>query len=227
MAYWRRMIGPSINPQRSPRPTDYDEAYFATLYGDKPRQTPVDKIRDRVVRRLVACYSDGGRLLEIGCGFGYLLGSFTDRWSLHGTDISAHAAAIAQRRLPQAHIVAADIQQGIPFSRLFDVLIAVNVIEHLPDPMIAAQAIAGAMRTGGIFVAHLPTINNSLSRWIYSRTYERDPTHVYRPSGAAFNQLFKDVGFEVLHTLYCPFWPAGLWQWLKPHPAYLAVFKRV
>jgi SAM-dependent methyltransferase len=221
------MVASGTHPNRNPTSTDYGEAYFVRLYGDVPSQTSIDKVRDRLVRQLVTRHSDGGRLLEIGCGFGYLLGSFADRWSLHGTDISAHAAAVAQQRLPQAHIVAADIQQGIPFSELFDVLIAVNVIEHLPDPAMAAQAIAGSMRTGGVFVAHLPAINNALNRWIYSRTYARDPTHVYRPSGVAFNRLFEDAGFEVLQALYCPFWPVRLWQWLKPHPAYLAVFKRM
>lgn len=205
---------------------DYDDAYFATLYGDIPGQTVIDVGRDRLIRRLVRYYSNGGKLLEVGCGFGYLLGGFDGRWQLFGTDISAHAAAIAQRRLPHAHVLAADLQQGIPFRTCFDVLIAVNVMEHLPDPQSAAEGIAQAVRPGGIFVAHLPTINNALNHWIYARTYESDPTHVYRPSGAEFNALFETVGFRTLHALYCPFYPSRVWRAIKPHPAYLAVFER-
>ncbi len=221
------MIAP--NGQLTSRPTfdDYGDAYFARLYGAMPRQTVIDKIRDRLIRRLVIRYSGGGRLLDVGCGFGYLLSSFADRWILHGTDISAHAVAVAQCRLPQARLAAADIQQGIPFSGQFDVLIAVNVIEHLPEPATAAEVIASAVQSGGLFVAHLPTINNALSRWIYMHSYERDPTHVYRPSGDALNRLYVNAGFDLLHALYCPFWPVRLWQYLKPHPAYLAVFRRV
>ncbi|HEX6287685.1 MAG TPA: class I SAM-dependent methyltransferase [Herpetosiphonaceae bacterium] len=214
--------------EHSKQPTfaDYDDAYFATLYGDIPRQTAIDVARDRLIRRLVMRHSAGGSLLEVGCGFGYLLAGFDRRWRLYGTDISAHAAAVAQRRLAHAHVLAADLQQGIPFRLRFDVLIAVNVMEHLSDPRAAAEGIAKAVRPGGIFVAHLPTINNALNRWIYARTYERDPTHVYRPSGVEFNRLLEDAGFRTLHALYCPFWPARLWQRLKPHPAYLAVFER-
>jgi SAM-dependent methyltransferase len=133
---------------------------------------------------------------------------------------------MAQRRLPQAHVLAADIQQGIPFRRQFDVLIAVNVMEHLAEPAAAVHAIRESLRPGGLVVAHLPTISSALAGWIYARTYESDPTHVYRPSGAAFNQLFERAGFQTLHALYCPFWPAALWRRLKPHPAYLAVFER-
>ena len=221
----------SVSDGRRPTSADYGDDYFTTLYGAAPRQTIVDLGRDRLIRSLVARYVDGGRLLEIGCGFGYLLGSFEaaapGRWQLLGTDISAHAAGFAQRRLPMAHVVAADIQQGIPFTGHCDALIAVNVMEHLPEPRLGAQAIADAVRPGGIVVAHLPTINNAFSRWVYSHTYESDPTHVYRPSGAELNRLFEAAGFRTLVARYCPFWPAPLWQALKPHPAYLAVFERL
>lgn len=222
-----------VAPSLAKRPTvaDYGGDYFTTLYGAVPRQTAIDIARDRLIRRLVERYVGGGRLLDIGCGFGYLLGSFGNavagRWRLHGTDISAHAATVAQRRLPHAHVIVADIQQGIPFQGRFDALIAVNVLEHLPDPQVAVRAIAAAVRPGGVVVAHLPTINNGFSRWIYAHSYERDPTHVYRPSGTELNRLFEQAGFRTLASLYCPFWPAPLWRLLKPHPAYLAVFERV
>jgi SAM-dependent methyltransferase len=212
--------------EHAPTFADYDDSYFTTLYGEIPRQTPIDLARDRLIRRLVTRYSQGGDLLEVGCGFGYLLGGFDRRWRLYGTDISAHAAAIAQQRLPHAQLLAADLQQGIPFRTRFDVLIAVNVMEHLSDPQAAAAAIAQSLRPGGIFVAHLPTINNALNRWIYARTYASDPTHVYRPSGLEFNALFEQRGLRTLHALYCPFWPSGLWRRFQPHPAYLAVFER-
>jgi hypothetical protein len=77
-----------------------------------------------------------------------------------------------------------------------------------------------------VIVVHLPTISSALSGWIYAHTYESDPTHVYRPSGEQLNRLLEDAGFSTLESRYCPFWPAALWQWLKPHPAYLAVFRR-
>jgi SAM-dependent methyltransferase len=212
---------------KTPTAVDYGDAYFTELYGSVPGQSVIDRARDRLIHALVTRYVDGGRLLEIGCGFGYLLSRFDRRWQLCGTDISAHAAAVAQHRLPHAHVVAADIQQGVPFSGQFDVALATNVVEHLPNPQPAAHHFAAAVRPGGLLVVHLPTINNRFNRWLYGYTYERDPTHVYRPSGAEVNQLFEGVGFRTLHALYCPFWPAPVWRALKPHPAYLAVYERL
>ncbi len=210
------------------RPTaeDYRADYFTTLYGAAPAQTPADKLRDRLLRSLVRRYCDGGRLLEIGCGFGYFLETFDSQWSLYGTDISAHAARAASARLPHARFVAADVQDGIPFEGRFDVIVAVNVMEHLPDPRRGMAVIAEHLQPGGIFVAHLPTISSPLAAWFYERSYARDVTHVYRPSGAEFNALAESEGLETMLGVHFPFWPPALWNRLRPHPSYLAVFRR-
>lgn len=216
------------NATQTQRPVagDYGANYFETLYGAIPAQTIVDKLRDRLLRSIVYRYMQGGRLLEIGCGFGYLLGGFDTRFQCYGTDISAHAIGAAQRSLPDARLAVADIQDGVPFRETFDSVIAVNVMEHLAEPAQAMTAIAAHLRPGGLFVAHLPTISSPLAKWIYARTYASDSTHVYRPSGAEFNQLIEDAGFTTLQARYFPFWPAGVWKKLRPHPAYLGVFKR-
>lgn len=219
----------SPSPEANGHPTarSYGADYFATLYGDTPAQTLADKLRDRLIRRLVYSYSYGGSLLEIGCGFGYLLELFDERFARHGTDISAHAIAAARRRLPDAALVVADIQDGVPFRGAFDTVVAVNVMEHLPVPGRALEAIAGHLNPGGLFVAHLPTISSSLAGWFYARSYARDRTHVYRPSGEAFSALVASSGFRVLRTMYFPFWPGALWGRLRPHPSFVAVFARV
>ena len=219
------MIEADTTPER-PTAADYKADYFTTLYGAAPAQTVADKLRDRLLRSLVRQYCAEGRLLEIGCGFGYFLETFDDRWSLYGTDISAHAARAAGDRLPHACVVAADVQDGIPFDGYFDVIVAVNVMEHLPEPQRGMAAIAEHLHSDGIFVAHLPTISSPLAGWFYERSYARDVTHVYRPSGDEFNALAEAEGLETLLGVHFPFWPPALWNRLRPHPSYLGVYRK-
>jgi hypothetical protein len=74
-------------------------------------------------------------------------------------------------------------------------------------------------------VIHLPTINGPVSRAIYRFAYDRDPTHVYRPSGRDVRRLFERTGFRTLEASYAPHvrWLGSGLGW---HPALLAAFQR-
>jgi SAM-dependent methyltransferase len=207
----------------------YDEDYFRVLYGDVPGQTRFDRARDdrvvRLVRRHAPPWSEGAALLDIGCGYGYLLRRFLERYRLVGIDLSAHAAARTTTRIPGALVLAADVQRTLPLDHRFDVVLAVNVVEHLPDPAVAVESIREVLLPGGLCVIHLPTINGPVSRLIYRFAYARDPTHVYRPSGPHVRMLFEGSGFRTLEASYAPHarWLGSGLGW---HPAYLAAFRR-
>jgi SAM-dependent methyltransferase len=207
----------------------YDEEYFRTLYGDVPRQTRFDRARDDRVVRLVRRYAPpprgAGALLDIGCGYGYLLRRFRGRYRLAGIDMSAHAVGVARTSLPGATVVTADVQRPLPFRDPFDVILAVNVVEHLPDPGAGVRSIHDSLAPGGLCVIHLPTINGPVSRLIYRFAYDRDPTHVYRPSGAQVRRLFEAAGFATLEASFAPHarWLGSDIGW---HPAYLLAFRR-
>jgi SAM-dependent methyltransferase len=207
----------------------YDEEYFRTLYGEVPGQTRFDRARDDrvvgLVRRHAPARGPGSALLDIGCGYGYLLRRFRERYRLVGIDLSAHAAGQTTTRIPGALVLAADMQRTLPFDHRFDVVLAVNVVEHLPDPAAAVESIREALVPGGLCVIHLPTINGPMSRLIYRFTYAKDPTHVYRPSGPHVRRLLEGSGFRTLEASYAPHarWLASGLGW---HPAYLAAFRR-
>ena len=208
----------------------FDEEYFRDLYGDVPKQTWFDRARDdrvvRLVERFVPRTSARPALLDIGCGYGYLLARFRGRFDLFGVDVSEHGVKMTSARLDGVRVVAADVQRPLPFRRPFDVVLAINVVEHLPDPTAGVRTIRDALAPGGICVVHLPTINNAVSRVVYRFAYAGDPTHVYRPSGDEVRSLFETEGFDTLEDGFAPFRPRAVWNALRWHPAYLAAFRR-
>jgi SAM-dependent methyltransferase len=206
---------------------DYDASYYREVGGE--RQTTFDRARDDRVVGLVRQHAPprhpGSAILDIGCGYGHLLARFTGGYRLCGVDLSPHAAERTLVRLPKALVVQADVGRGLPFGPRFDVVLAVNVIEHLDDPRAAVDAIASVLVPGGLCVAHLPTINNTVSRLLYRFAYSQDPTHIYRPSGPQVRALFEAEGFERVEESYAPHtrWLLSELGW---HPAYLAAFVR-
>jgi SAM-dependent methyltransferase len=163
-------------------------------------------------------------LLDVGCGYGHLLARFKDHYELYGVELSEHASAEARSRVPRAHILQADLQHDLPFRDRFDVVLAINVVEHLEDPRAGVAALAAALRPAGIAVIHLPTISGAVSRGIYRFAYAGDPTHIYRPSSPEVVRLFESEGFELLDGSHAPHrkWMLSGLRW---HPAYLAAFR--
>lgn len=207
----------------------YQPDYFTTLYHAENGQTRVDRIRDRMVARLVERFappSPRPAVLEIGCGYGYLLERLRGRYEVRGIDYSNHAIGECRRRLDGAEIERGDVQEGIPFPGPFQAVVAVNVLEHLRDPPRAIRNIREVVVPGGIAVVHLPTIDNAVSRLIYSLSYASDPTHVWRPSAAEVRRLFEALGFSLVWESQMPHVPRRLWNSLRVHPAYLGVYRR-
>jgi SAM-dependent methyltransferase len=213
---------------------DYGADYFAQVYGaasqtGEPSQTWIDRARDQLLVTTAAQYSprplEESEVVDVGCGYGWLLDYFTSARRLCGSDISEHGIAMAKSRHTDREYRQADLLDGPPFEGTFDIVLAVNLIEHLTDPEAGVESIRALCRPGSIVLVHLPVVDNALGKWIYARTYASDPTHIYRPTGREVRSLFEDTGFTTVRESYVPHRLPSITRHLKVHPSYLAVFQ--
>lgn len=214
-----------------PEGSSYSQEYFAMSRSGEGAKGLVDTVRDRFIRRQVLRRVPGGRLLDVGSGLGLFMETMHPQFHLHGVDISAHAVEAASTRLPHAHHRVASLLEGLPddgpFAEPFDVISAINVVEHLEDPAAGVKAIRERLRPGGLFVMHLPTIGNRVQARLYAGSYAHDPTHIYRPSAAQVSALVEGAGFRQEFGTFAPFVAAPLWRALPWHPAYLGIYRAV
>ena len=99
-----------------------------------------------------------GRVLDIGCGNGVLADHVPQELYL-GVDRDAETLASA-RRLHPAHSFAADA----PENELFDTVVALALLEHLPEPLQTMLEWKAHLKPGGRIV--LTTPHKSL-RWAH------------------------------------------------------------
>jgi 2-polyprenyl-3-methyl-5-hydroxy-6-metoxy-1,4-benzoquinol methylase len=104
----------------------------------------------------------GGRVLDVGCGTGFLLERLAGRgYSGIGVDLSPESVAHASRRL--AEIGASDRLSAVvgsandPPEGPSDLVCLTDVLEHLEDPRACLQALARGWRQGAWSWSRRPT----------------------------------------------------------------------
>jgi 2-polyprenyl-3-methyl-5-hydroxy-6-metoxy-1,4-benzoquinol methylase len=204
----------------------FDRAYYEQQRPKQGLAKLVDEVRDRFIERQILKRVSGGTLLDVGCGVGTFLARMERRFAVTGSEISAAGLEEASVRVPNGVFAAGDIEVGLPVEGPFDVITAINVIEHLAQPGRAIRHLAAGQRSGGLLIVHLPTLGNRIQRWLYEGSYDQDVTHIYRPSGSELVGLVEAAGYDCVLSAYAPFVPVALLSRLPVHPAFLAVFER-
>jgi 2-polyprenyl-3-methyl-5-hydroxy-6-metoxy-1,4-benzoquinol methylase len=91
------------------------------------------------------------RILEVGCGTGWLAAELTGCGVVTATDLSDASIEIARRRAPQVQFFAGDfVQLHLPGG--FDLVVSADVIAHVADQQQFVRRIGELLRPGGLFL---------------------------------------------------------------------------
>lgn len=139
-----------------------------------------------------------GRILDVGCGLGYLLSGVDDAWEKHGVELSRFAAARA-RTEGQIHI--GDLKSAAYPSAYFDVVVLYHVIEHMHAPAAEIKELYRVLKPGGCLIVGTPNFDSACARRFGERfRLLNDQTHVSLFSEESLNRLLWDHGFFVERT---------------------------
>lgn len=136
------------------------------------------------------------RVLEAGCGTGGNLPLLASFGPVSAFDASEQAIAFARRR-DLGDIAAGTLPDGIPFGTAeFDLVAALDVLEHIEADRAALRALVARIRPGGLFVATVPAF-----RFLWSR-HDVLHHHYRRYRRDELLRLARDSGLEPLVLTY-------------------------
>jgi SAM-dependent methyltransferase len=124
--------------------------------------------------------ADAQRTLEIGAGLGaHLEFEDVERQEYYAVELREELAESLSERFPAVTTLVADCQKRLPFADgFFDRVLAIHVLEHLPDLPAALEEVARVLAPDGRFVAVIPCEGGavySLARHLTSqRLFERE-----------------------------------------------------
>jgi 2-polyprenyl-3-methyl-5-hydroxy-6-metoxy-1,4-benzoquinol methylase len=122
----------------------------------------------------------GGKILEVGCGLGHLLGMFPENYELFGTDVNEWALEQASHNVKGGHFLLTPAEDlGVFADRSFSIVITKHVVEHLADPAAAVAEMSRVLLPGGLLVFVTPNLSSRMrnvkkEHWIGYR----DQTHI-------------------------------------------------
>ena len=191
--------------------SQFERDYFEKTYRSYSRQNPRRKLRFyRELVEGIAPRDRTPRILDIGCAFGAFLSEVDPGWKRFGIDVSEFAIDRAARALPDATFARADITE-IPFPGPFDVITALDVIEHVPSLDQAASSIKAKLSGDGCVLFVVPVYDGLTGPAVH--LLDRDETHLHKRS-RGFWLRWAEEHFVPVKWL-------GLFRYLLPGGYYL------
>ena len=136
------------------------------------------------------------RILDVGCGTGGASLTLARHGRAVALDRSPGSFAIAMDR-PYTHRVVASASAPLPFADdSFDVVCALDILEHLDDDAAAARELHRVCKPGGTVIAFVPAYS---ILWGYNDEYSH---HKRRYNATQLNSLLRGAGFTISESGY-------------------------
>ena len=140
-------------------------------------------------------FPDPGRLLEIGCGTGFVLSGIATAFpksQLVGSEVFSASLSYAASRVKRAEFLQMDART-LPYVEHFDVVGAFDVLEHIIEDERVLAEIHQALRPGGGLVLTVPQHPGLWSR------QDESACHVRRYTATDLRRKVVVAGFSPLY----------------------------
>lgn len=148
-------------------------------------------------------YKMSGRMLDIGCAFGFLLKRVVPYFNeVYGIDISSFAIQRGKKEAPTAILKIVDFnkQELLYPDRYFDLITAFDFLEHTKSIKESLRKITKKLKDNGYLIILLPLRDTWAGK--INRIFDKDPTHISVPSRKELFDAIDQAGFKILEKTY-------------------------
>jgi SAM-dependent methyltransferase len=155
-------------------------------------------LREVVEARLALSRREPGRglrILDIGCGPGNLLDTWSTLGETFGSDVSSDALVFARGR-GYARLFHADLTRFPVRAAAFDLISMVDVLEHIEDDRAALAEAVRVLRPGGMMILSVPAFQ------VLWGDHDTRYGHFRRYTAGQLRAMLRGAGLRVVKLTY-------------------------
>lgn len=147
-----------------------------------------------------------GKVIDIGCGLGYLLSEFPDLWQKFGYEISNFARTFIQQNFANITIVNdLNLAESQPMERhveSYDVVICYHVIEHISNPNLFFKHLSMLVKPNGLLIIGTPNMGCIAAKLFKGNFRLLDDSHLSLFSNKTLTKLIENNNFTIIKKEY-------------------------
>lgn len=152
--------------------------------------------RQRIVREIIRRLlgpGNGRPALDVGCGTGAFLQDLSKEWNAWGIDTSELAIEYARRR-GLTRLALGTLEEFPHPGERFDLITALDVIEHIQDDVSVLRQMGGRLAPGGTIIVTVPA-----HPWLWS-AHDEINHHFRRYTRRSLTNSIEGAGLRVDHV---------------------------
>lgn len=167
---------------------------------EREKDVYFDRFRKELIE--ISKFKKVGRMLDIGCGYGYFLELMRkEGWEAHGIDIDKNAVEFCKQYLSLNVKYGCLDEKQYP-KKYFDVITLFHVLEHITNFQKTISIIEKILKPDGIIVIDVPNVND-LRRILFRENWAQfREHHLWYFSKSTIEFLLKKYGFKTVMTRY-------------------------
>jgi 2-polyprenyl-3-methyl-5-hydroxy-6-metoxy-1,4-benzoquinol methylase len=212
-------VSMNVPPEAINNQKKYYDDRFVAGYMEGFEYDVYERCRLYTVRKTLRMVGSPTRILDYGCGQGRYISELRKLFpqaNICGCDISDVGLKIAQSNNLDATLIRMNDETVDCPSKTFDLVISIEVLEHVGDSRKAVKEISRVLKPGGIALITTPCANRYSLEWLrnwmsgglqpshdgFGRFATDEPGHLRRLTSNAMNEMFLASGAELRAIYY-------------------------